>query len=166
MGGIAFFVTIFLLLSLLFARRNKHPADVTGFSRLLARKCPSCRSVIDHRAAYCPHCTQPTGWRPLPPEMQHENRDYCDDYHTVVHEHYFRSGDVPQRPGAYRGNRSHGRCGEHSVSRWPRSSDRDFSYEHGNNDLPRQSSPSNRDVTQRTLKHKTPLLLGKERRRS
>ena len=54
---------IILLVLILFAvRKNKHPAQRNGFSRIFSRKCPSCRIIINDQTAYCPHCSQPTGF--------------------------------------------------------------------------------------------------------
>jgi len=52
-----------LLLLLLFAlvHKRSHPAAPKGWRGVLARPCPSCRTYINNRAAYCPHCAQPTG---------------------------------------------------------------------------------------------------------
>jgi len=53
-----------LALILMALRKNQHPTKRTGLGLVLAsRKCPSCLVIINDRAAYCPHCGQPTGSR-------------------------------------------------------------------------------------------------------
>jgi len=49
----------FILIGLLF--RRKKAVGLKGYRALMAVNCPNCRTPIDNRATYCPHCAQPTG---------------------------------------------------------------------------------------------------------
>jgi hypothetical protein len=49
-----------ILLVMLFKTfvRKRHPTQPTGLGAVLARRCTSCRTIIDGFAKVCPHCSQ------------------------------------------------------------------------------------------------------------
>jgi hypothetical protein len=57
-------LVIIAITLLVIASRSRNPTTPRGFAAIFSRPCPSCRTIISHRATHCPHCGHPTGWEP------------------------------------------------------------------------------------------------------